>query len=449
MSRAFDRFKASAFLVLVGGYLIFNYPFMQFVLGELFLIVILLSTNVPRVLSRMNATVFLFPFMIWWSWGFGRLIFDTMGQGFWAFRDATQLIDSLFLVVGFTLAGEPRTVARLAYWLRPIVIICCIYAMLFGYADDITAISPTLPGASGQAIAIFGAYAIPSTMLLLGAVFCVIQPARSPAIRMRYLLVAGFLVAYALVVIQARTTYLQLLGVAGLLLILRPRALSGLGLGIPIFFSILIVISALNIRISGRLTSDLSLSFFWEHIQSIVGISEKAQGGVASAADGVSLRLGWWNRLYDQLTADGVTLITGLGYGIPLTNFSDTLGVTTREPHNSVISVTARLGLIGIFSWIWMQVELFRAGFRAYFDCRRTGRSEAANFILLCVAFAVLTLASCFGEDAMEKPYNAIPYYAFWGFVLRIGYRLRAKAARGHFAYRAPQAAGASRPSTS
>jgi hypothetical protein len=266
---------------------------------------------------------------------------------------------------------------------------------------------------------------------------------------MRYLLVAGFLVAYALVVIQARTTYLQLLGVAGLLLILRPRALSGLGLGIPIFFSILIVISALNIRISGRLTSDLSLSFFWEHIQSIVGISEKAQGGVASAADGVSLRLGWWNRLYDQLTADGVTLITGLGYGIPLTNFSDTLGVTTREPHNSVISVAARLGLIGIGSWIWMQVELFRAGFRAYFDCRRTGRSEAANFILLCVAFAVLILSSCFGEDAMEKPYNAIPYYAFWGFVLRIGYRLRAKAARGHFAYRAPQAAGASRPSTS
>ena len=113
MSRAFDRFKASAFLVLVGGYLIFNYPFMQFVLGELFLIVILLSTNVPRVLSRMNATVFLFPFMIWWSWGFGRLIFDTTGKGFWAFRDATQLIDSLFLIVGFTLAGEPRTVTRL------------------------------------------------------------------------------------------------------------------------------------------------------------------------------------------------------------------------------------------------------------------------------------------------------------------------------------------------
>jgi len=99
--------------------------------------------------------------------------------------------------------------------------------------------------------------------------------------------------------------------------------------------------------------------------------------------------------------------------------------------------------------WIWMQVELFRAGFRAYFDCRRTGRSEAANFILLCLAFAVLTLASCFGEDTMEKPYNAIPYYAFWGFVLRIAYRLRAEASRGHPAYSAPEVVGISRPNTS
>jgi hypothetical protein len=449
MSRAFDGFKASAFLVLVGGYLIFNYPFMQFVLGELFLIVILLGTNVPRVLSRMNAIVFLFPFLLWWSWGFGHLIFDTTGQGSWALRDATQLIDSLFLIVGFTLAGEPRTVARLAYWLRPIVIICCIYAMLFVYADEITAISPTLPGASGQAIPIFGAYAIPSTVLLWGAVFCVIQPAQGPAIRMRYLLVAGFLVAFALVVIQARTTYLQLLSVAALLLILRPRALSGLGLAIPIFFSILIIISAFDLRISGRLTSALSLSFFWDHIQSIVGIHEKAHGGVASAADGVSLRMGWWNRLYDQLTADEVTLITGLGYGIPLTNFSDELGVVTREPHNSVISVTARLGLIGIFSWIWMQVELFRVGFRTYRDCRHSGRNDAANFILLVLAFGVLTLSSCFGEDTMEKPYNAFPYYALWGFVLRIAYQLRTEASRGHPNYSAPEVVGISRRSTS
>ncbi len=458
MSRALDGFRASAFLVLVACYLIFNYPFMQLRIpptdfgipsGELLLIVVLLSTDLPRVLSRMNATVFLVPFFIWWSWGAGRLIFDVAGQGFWAFRDATQLIESLFLIVGFTLAGKPGMLMRLARWLRPIVIITCVIGLLIVFADEIMAIVPTIEGASQQPIPIFPSFATTGTMLLWGAFFCMIQPARSPAIRLRYGLLAGFLVAFVLLAVQMRTTYLQLLSIAGLLLIVRPRALGGLGLAIPLLLSLLIVIAAFDLRISGRLTSEISLSFFWDHIQSIFGVGADGQGGVAEAAAGVPLRLRWWDRLYDQLTADAVTLITGLGYGVPLTDFRDALGVVTRELHNSVLSVAGRLGLIGLFSWLWMQAELFRVGLRVYRDCRRVGWTEAANLVLVILGFAVLTLASCFGEDAMEKPYNAIPYYAFWGFVLRIAYQLRAEAARGYPAYSAPQVVEVSRPSTS
>jgi hypothetical protein len=278
-------------------------------------------------------------------------------------------------------------------------------------------------------------------MLLWGAVFCMIKSYQGQTAQTRYALLAGVLVAYALVVLQARTTYLQLLAVAGLMLVCRPRALRPLFFAIPLLVALLIVITAFDLRISGRLTTDISLSFFWDHILSIFGIGE---GTFAAAAGGVDLRLGWWDRLYDQLTADEVTLITGLGYGIPLTDFSDTLGVVTREPHNSVISVAARLGLIGIAAWIWMQVELFRVGLRTYRDCLRTGGSEAATLILLCLAFAVLTVASCLGEDTMEKPYNAIPYYALWGFVLRIAYQRRTEGS----ADSVPYASSLSHPST-
>ncbi len=83
MSGAFDRFKVTAFLVVLAGYLIFTYPFMQlrippvgfgFPLGELLLFVILLTTDVPRVLLRMNAVVFLLPF----HW---RASFQTLWTG--------------------------------------------------------------------------------------------------------------------------------------------------------------------------------------------------------------------------------------------------------------------------------------------------------------------------------------------------------------------------------
>jgi O-antigen ligase len=345
--------------------------------------------------------------------------------------------------VGFSFAAIPRATERLLSWLRWIIVISCVYGLLYVFADQITALSPTLSGASGQAVPILGSFAMTGTMLLWGAFACLIEPAERARARMLRTFAAGLLVAFAVVVLQMRTTYLQLIVLAGLLLIVRPRTLGRLGSAIPVLLLLLLIITAFDIRISGRLTSEISLSFFWNHVQAIFGIGAAGQGAVAEAAGGVPLRLQWWQRIYEQLTADPVTLLTGLGYGIPLTDFRDGLGVTTREPHNSVVSVVARLGLIGFVSWIFMQVELFRAGFRAYRVNRRNGRNDEARFPLLVLAFAGLTLIGCVGEDNMEKPYYAIPYYTLWGFVLRVAYRQRVEARSTQPVYAGGEVVGA------
>ncbi len=93
----------------------------------------------------------------------------------------------------------------------------------------------------------------------------------------------------------------------GLLWFLRPWTLARLGSALPIPM-LLVAISAFELRISGRLTSNISRSLFWEHIQSIFGISN-GNSGVAGAAEGALLRI-WWTRLYDPLTSDSVTMIT-------------------------------------------------------------------------------------------------------------------------------------------
>jgi hypothetical protein len=437
MRKAAHDWRVTALLLLIAGHLVFAYPFMQLrvppsgfgiPLGELLLAAVLLTTDVALVLYRMGRTVVLLPFIVWWAWGFSRLVVDASETGFWAFRDSTQLVESLFLIVGFTLAGDEAAVPRVARWARAIIVISCLYGLLFVFADPITAWSPTLPGASEQPIPIFGTFATTGALLLWGAFYCMTRPAKTASERILYGLTAGGLVAFTMVVVQARTTYLQLAAMAVLLWLVRPRNLMRMGAAVPVLLLLLVVISAFELRVAGRLTSDVSIDFFVDHIQAMVGIGH-GNGGVAEAAEGVSLRMGWWNRLYDLLTRDMVTLLTGLGYGIPLTDFRDQLGTLAREPHNSLISVAARLGLIGLVGWVWMQAELFRASFIAYRDCRRRGLQKSADFVLLVIAFAVITLASCFGEDTMEKPYNAIPYYAFWGIALRIAYRVRSEAA--------------------
>src|SRR3546814_13174763 len=82
-------------------------------LGELMLVFVLLGLNIPRVLSRMSAAAILAPFLLWWGWGLTRLVFDAAAHGAWALRDATQLIESLYMVVGFLLPVAPRAVQRL------------------------------------------------------------------------------------------------------------------------------------------------------------------------------------------------------------------------------------------------------------------------------------------------------------------------------------------------
>src|SRR3546814_14730112 len=123
MMSALDRMKVSVLLTMIAGYLILSYAFMLLrippigfgvPLGELMLVFVLLGLNIPRVLSRMSAAAILAPFLLWWGWGLTRLVFDAAAHGAWALRDATHLIESLYIGVGFSLAADPRAVPPLA-----------------------------------------------------------------------------------------------------------------------------------------------------------------------------------------------------------------------------------------------------------------------------------------------------------------------------------------------
>lgn len=423
-------------MLLIGGYLVFGYSFMQLripptgmgvPIGEVALAALLLSINWPLVLARIGTVLFLLPLLLWWGWGFARLAIDGVREGPWAFRDATQLIEALYLVVGFALATTASDIARFSVWFRRIIITSCVVSLTYVFADQLVAISPTLSGGSNQAIPIFGTFATAAVMLLLGAFQCLTRSSRSRAEGVCFTLLAGLLVSYVVLVIQARTTYVQLVSLIALLLWVRPTALRRFGSTIPIFAVLLAIVGSLELRVSGRLSSEISFDFLWNHVLTIFGIG--STGSLGEAASGVSLRFHWWLRLYHELTDDPVTLLSGLGFGVALTDFRDTLGILAREPHNSVISVVARLGLIGGIGWIWLQMLLFFLAVRTYRAARRLGWYDEAQLVLLILAFAVLTLSSCFGEDTMEKPYNAIPYYALWGVLLRIAYRVRAAVA--------------------
>jgi hypothetical protein len=182
------------------------------------------------------------------------------------------------------------------------------------------------------------------------------------------------------------------------------------------------LIPVLDFRITGRLVQDVSVNFFIKHFMSIFGV---ANVGVEQAAWGVTQRIDWWASIYNRLTANWSNLLFGLGYGFPLIDFHVTGGIPVREPHNSYLSFIARSGLIGLIFFAWVHLLLLRVWHVSYQNCKDLSWELGANRLLVLMIYFVLIWVFALGEDAFEKPFNAIPYYFFWGVILRFAYHLK------------------------
>jgi hypothetical protein len=421
--------RTTILLLILTGYIFLNQGFMQVrvpptygvPIGEFALVCYLAMTNVWVVLARMRAVVHLLPFLIWWGFGIGRALFDTGEYGMWALRDASQVIDSLFVILGFNIARRPGDLDRLFRWLAWLIPVLAVYVMI-GYPLKLAEISPTLPGGSGEPVPLFGIMNTADVALLWCAMYLIVAAPKS-GISLRSFVFAGGLVGYAVLMLQNRTTYMQLVVMLGFTALFRRRSVGPFLAFVPIVVVAVLLISTLGLKISGRLSDEVSLSFYADHLAAMFGVSNGDDEAIAGAAAGVGQRLEWWRDIYERLSADPATMLTGLGYGFPLVPFKATGDIQVREPHNSVISVVARLGLIGLSAWIWMQCELFLCWFRCLRRTRRfSSGGEWENRLLILLSFLVLVMVGAIGEDNMEKPFFAIPYYFFWGVVVKISF---------------------------
>jgi O-antigen ligase len=395
-------------------------------IGELVLVISLCCINVPTVLSRIASQVWLLPILVWWGYSFTRCLWDLQVGGAWSFRDASQAIESLFLIVGFWLVNSPSNIQYFVRWMRRLFWVAICYGLLFPIAPRLQSFSPKLPGMTSTSSAgLFFQMVNTPELMLWAACWLLIDRKSSGFVRGRELM-AGFLVAYAAAFGQSRTIYLGVLTV-GVLFFVTGSRLAARWTALLLLGVLMIgAISVSGVEIKGRLGQKISLDFIVNHFEAITGKS--SDEATESAAGGVPLRIGWWTSIYKKMIQSPEKIAFGLGYGIPLTDFHGNSAII-REPHNSYISVVARLGVTGMFVWLLMQGALFLSWRRAYRFAGQMGWDEDRGNLLLLLVFNILVLTTAIGEDALEKPFYAIPYYLFWGIVLRYGREMRESAA--------------------
>ncbi|HLJ62517.1 MAG TPA: O-antigen ligase family protein [Stellaceae bacterium] len=424
-------FKINAFLIMLAGYTILGYSFMLLrvppvdfgaPIGEVLLLIFLLSTNLPLFLDRLGKTIPLTPLALFWGLASVRLVVGFASYGMWALRDASHFLNSLFILVGFVLAGNRENWEKLWRWFPMMLIVASLYSFTFIWGEAIRAGSPTLSGASGQLVPIFGVFASGANVLLVTAIYLMVDGEASK--RRWSLPFAMACLAFAFIIFQARTTYFQLVVLMALLFLYRRGAMPRLLILAPVFFVAVAIIMVFDFKIPGRIADQISFGFFFDHILASFGISGSED--VSGAAYGVDQRLSWWRDALGRLFSDPVSTFTGLGYGIPLVqNFVNAEGVAVREPHNSIVSVLSRLGVLGLTAFLALNLVLFRAGVQCMAQMRRRGWRQWEDRLLVMFAYFAVTFVMALTEDAFEKPYLTIPYYAFWGFVLRLHYETK------------------------
>lgn len=383
----------------VGGPLIVSYALMFASLG-------VAALSHPRLLimvRREPALICLFALIIL---TFLHLIPDVPVYGIWAIRDASMFFDGIFLLLGLFWALRGSSTIPLMKWLMVIFVLNLLYSCSLPWGDKISAWSPQ----SGifQPVPLFGNYSGSGVYLLVGALFYVSLSHYVVSWPRWIVLLLAAAQLFGLTILQARAMYLGFAVVLILLVFLGETKKSAkLVLLLAPALAGVLLLTALGIELPGRIGT-VSVDFIKEHVRGISG---------AEDTPGSHGRLDWYEQAFQHFRSHPVI---GDGFGMVLIDFTDNerrANAAVRQPHNSSLTVLARLGLLGSVPWVLFNLYVVKR-FLYAFRQRRYCNKQLADLLVWLFMVYVIFMIQASVEPGFEFPSGSIPFYFFTGLAL-------------------------------
>lgn len=345
--------------------------------------------------------------------------------GMSALRDILSVVDLIYFLAGLSVAACGLMMGRWLHWRARFIRIWMIAGVLYGclapFAAELQAVSPAFQSYQ-QTIPVVG-WMLTASVNALAAIsaWYAIPWAYPQAKWLRYPLVAfimiGTLVAVGLT--QSRNLYGMVLLLPFVLAYFGYRkAFTATAAGVVILVAALGLLEVFNVKVTGRI-SELTLSAAVDRFLSVSG-----KHGDEAGAHGVNQRLDWWASSLDKWSATPETVVLGVGYGPPLTNFRAPggdygEGVVVREPHNSYISSLSRGGVVYFALWMYViLVPLVAAAKGARLRMPLDANGHYRGVAAWCFIIMLMLLAQSLSEPHFETPSFAAMYYFVAGFAL-------------------------------
>ena len=409
-----------ALLPALTGYMLLNYGFetlaihiagvpviLSYGLMYLALIIAVFTFGASLRIELREPVVYCVMFLLMLT--FIHLLFELPRYGTWALRDSTLVLDGIFVLLGLLWARRAKDLMFLLRWLMAFFVINMLYGLAFPWSEQMKSMSPK----SGVFIPvpIVGNYHTTYIFLLAGALFCVVL-AQYVVKWPKWVLMAMALgQLFGLALHQDRSMYLGILLAMVVFAVLGEarKTITVMGALVAALFGIFVLTSVLGIQISGRI-GQVDLKFFMAHLRSV-------SGEAGTPGSPVESRMDWLNQAYGRFLTRPVF---GVGFGLPLINYVEPkTGAAVRQPHNSSLSVLARLGVIGALGWVLFHFFLGLRFLHA-FRYRRYASKLAADLVLWLFVLYLIFMLTMSVEPALEFPSSAIPFYFFVGLILGI-----------------------------
>ena len=344
-----------------------------------------------------------------------HLIVDVPRYGLYALRDSSMFFEAVFLVLGVVWAQNPRSTQLLMRWLFFVFLANLFYSYTFSWGEKIQAISPS----SGvfHPVPLFGNYQQSALWLLLGAPFFVwLGPS---LVRWPRWVLVGLAAAQlgGLAILQARSMYVGVAAILLVLLMLREAKklasfASTLVLGTGVLALLLVSVSVLGVELQGRM-GPVDFSFVADQAKTLLDL-----GNTNARMSHDTDRGEWYQEVWERVHSSPSNLIVGEGFGQALIKFENDAGIAVRQPHNSSLTVLARLGFVGLSIWL-LFIALVLVRYVRFLRMPHLS-AEVSSLVVWLLCSLVLALLQASVQPSLEFSHGAAPFYFLSGFGLGI-----------------------------
>jgi O-antigen ligase len=409
-------------LVALSPYIILNYGFdnlavgaggIHLPVGEL----LMLSALTLVILGPQKSTlsgvrrdplvVCLFALLVL---SLAHLVVDVPRYGMLAVRDSSLFFEAAFLLVGLAWARNVRQTALLVRWMFLVLLLNLVYVYTLPWNAQIQSWSPQF--GVFHPVPLFGNYQQNGVFLVAGVLFCIwLAPS---LVRWPRWVFLGLAIAQlgGLAILQLRSMYVGILLVLVILIILgQTRKLLGaattVAWGIGGVLALLLIVSSLGIKLQGRM-GPVDLSFIQEHADTVLALGD-SNARMSHDVD----RGQWYGEVWNRVRSSPSNMVVGEGFGQALIDFVTEQGIPVRQPHNTSLTILARLGFLGLSIWLLFLVLLARR--YVQFLRRPSESAEASDLVLWLLMYSALAFLSTSVQPAFEFSHGAIPFFFLQG----------------------------------